>query len=79
MMDELLVSPSKQSVESSVIVSKSGSKEVNTKIASFFYENSISFNVAESRFACMIGNSMKYAKQNPIQSYKGSSHFSVFV
>ena len=44
-MDELLVSPSKQSVESSVIVSKSGSKEVNTKIASFrvFYENGISF------------------------------------
>ena len=42
-MDELLVSPSKQSVESSVTVSKSGSKEVNTKIASFFYENSIQF------------------------------------
>ena len=35
-MDKLLVSPSKQSVESSVIVSKSGSKEVNTKIVSFF-------------------------------------------
>ena len=35
MKDELLVSTSKKSVESSVIVSKSGSKEVNTKIASF--------------------------------------------
>ena len=46
-MDEL-VSPAKQSVESSVIVSKSGSKEVNTKIESFFYENGISFNVDDS-------------------------------
>ena len=45
--DELRVSPSKQSVESSVIVSKSGSKEVDTKTASFFYENGISFNVAD--------------------------------
>ena len=40
-MDELLVSPSKQSVESCVIVSKSGSKEVNMKIASFFYANGL--------------------------------------
>ena len=45
MMDKLLVSPSKQLVESSV---KSGSEEVDTKIASFFYENGISFNVADS-------------------------------
>ena len=73
---EILVSHSKQSVESSVIVSNSGSKEVNTKIASFFYENGISFNVADSSsFACMIEESMKYA----IQSYTVSSHFSVFV
>ena len=47
-MDELLVFPPKKSVEYSVIVLKSGSKEVNTKIASFFYENCISFNVADS-------------------------------
>ena len=37
-MDGLLASPSKQFVESSVMVSKSGSNEVDTKIASFFYE-----------------------------------------
>ena len=79
-MDELLVSPSKQSVESSVIVSKSGSKEVDTKTASFFYENGISFNVADSSsFACMIEESIKYAERNPLQSYTVSSHFSVFV
>ena len=47
-MDKLLVFPPKQSVEYSVIVLKSGSKKVNTKIASFFYENCISFNVADS-------------------------------
>ena len=75
-MDELLVTPSKQSVESSILESKSGSNEVSTKIASFFYENGISFNVADSSsFACMIEESMKYA----IQSYTVSSHFSVFV
>ena len=39
-MDKLLVSPSKESVESSVIVLKSGSNKVHTKIVSFFYENS---------------------------------------
>ena len=47
-MDELLKSPTKQSVKSSVIVSKSGSKEMDKTIASFFYENGISFNVADS-------------------------------
>ena len=63
-MDELLVSPSKQLVEYSVIVPwlKSGSKEVDTKMASFFYENCISFNFADSSsFACMIEERMKYA------------------
>ena len=73
-MDELLVSPSKQSVESSEIVSKSGSNEVGTKIASFFYDNCISFNVADSlSFACMIEQSMKHAKQNPLQSYTNAA------
>ena len=38
---------SKQAVESSVIVLNSGSKEMDTTIASFLYENSISFNVAD--------------------------------
>ena len=66
-MDELLVPPSKQSVESSVIVLKSGSKEVDTKIMPFFYENGISFSKADSSsFACMIEESMKYAKQNSV-------------
>ena len=45
---------------------------MDTKIESFFYENGISFNVADK--ACMIEESMKYAKQNPLQSYKVSSH-----
>ena len=37
--DNLPNSPSKQSVESSLIVSKSGSREMGTTKASFFYEN----------------------------------------
>ena len=81
-MDKLLVPPSKQPVESSVILLKSGSKELNTKTASFFYKNCISFNVADldsSSFACIIEESMKYAKQNLLQSYKVSSHFSNLV
>ena len=54
-VDKLLKSPTKQSVESSVIVLKAGSKEMYTTIASFCYEKSISFNVADSSsFACMI-------------------------
>ena len=40
-------------------------------IASFFYENGISFNVADSSsFACMLEENMRFAKQNPFQSYK---------
>ena len=40
-------------------------------IASFFYEKSISFNVADSSsFAHMIEENMRFAKQNPFQSYK---------
>ena len=68
-MDELFKSRTKQSVESSVIVSKSGSKEMDKTIASFFYENGISFNVADSSsFARMLEESMRFAKQNPFQS-----------
>ena len=47
-MDKLLKSPTKQSAESPVIVSKSGSKEMDKAKASFFYESSIPFNVADS-------------------------------
>ena len=44
------------------------------QIESFFYENSISFNVANtSSFACMIEESMKYAKQYLLQRYKAPS------
>ena len=48
-MDTLLTPPTKKSVEGSFMGSqKSGSKEVDAVIASFFYENGISFNVANS-------------------------------
>jgi len=48
-MDELVTPPTKKTVESSLIGSqKLGSKEVDAVIASFFYENGISFNVANS-------------------------------
>jgi len=74
-MDDLITSPTKQSVESSLIGSqKSGTNEVDAMIASFFYENGISFNVANSSsFGRMIAESMKFAKQNPFQSYKPPS------
>ena len=40
---------------------------MDTKIASFFYENGISLNVADSSsFACMVEESMKYAKQKSV-------------
>ena len=44
-------------------------------MASFFYEkNDISFNVADSSsFARMIEENMRFAKQNPFQSYKAPS------
>ena len=43
-------------------------------IAPLFYENGISFNVADSSsFARMIGESMRFAKQNPFHSYKAPS------
>jgi len=71
-MDTLLTPPTKKSVEGSFMGSqKSGSKEVDAVIASFFYENGISFNVANSSsFGRMIDESMKFAKQNPLQSLK---------
>ena len=63
----------KQSVASPVIVtvSKSGSKEMDKTIASFFYENGISFNFADSSsFAHMTKESMRFTKQNPFHSNK---------
>ena len=43
-------------------------------IASFLYENGISFNIADSSsFARMIQESMRFAKQNPFQRYNAPS------
>jgi hypothetical protein len=74
-MDELLTSATKQSRNDSSIGSqKSGSKDVDAMIASFFYENGIAFNVADSSsFQNMIDECMKFSKQNPFQSYKTPS------
>ena len=44
---------------------------MDARIVSFFYENGIAFNVADSTsFISMIDESIKFAKQNPLQSYK---------
>ena len=44
---------------------------MDARIASFFYENGIAVNVADSTsFITMIDKSIKFAKQNPLQSYK---------
>ena len=44
---------------------------MDSKTASFFYENCISFNVADSSsFARTIEESMRFIKQNPFQSHK---------
>ena len=44
---------------------------MDAKIVSYFCENGIAFNTAASlSFALMIEESMKFARQNPLQSYK---------
>ena len=68
-MHKLLTPCAKTLAESSS--QKSGSKELDAKIASYFYENGIAFNTASSSsFAIMIEESMKFARQNPLQKYK---------
>ena len=69
-IDELL-QPATKSLESSLTSSnKSGSKELDSKIASFFYENTIPFNVADSpSCAAMIEEAMTFRLQNPLQPY----------
>ena len=63
-----------KSDESSVIALKSGSKDINTTIASFFYCNSISSNVAHSStHDRRDSESMIFAKHYPSQSYKAHS------
>jgi hypothetical protein len=71
-MDEILTPCPVKSAESSMKdFQKSGPKELDAKIASFFYENGIAFNTAGSTsFALMIEESMKFARQYPLQSYK---------
>jgi hypothetical protein len=71
-MDEILTPCPVKSAESSMKDSqKSGPKELDAKIASYFYENGIAFNTAGSAsFALMIEESMKFARQYPLQSYK---------
>ena len=68
-----LKSPTKQSVDISVmvIVIKSGSKKGYNKlltIAFFFYQH-----YRFQFYMCMIEESMRFAKQNPFQSYKAPS------
>ena len=72
-MDELVTPPTKKTVESSLIGSqKLGSKEVDAVIASFFYENCISFNVANSSsFGRMIDESMKFGNGGNACSVSG--------
>ena len=53
-------------------------KRTDKTIASLFYENCITFNVADSssfagRRTGMIEESLRFAKQNPFQSYKAPS------
>jgi hypothetical protein len=56
-MDDLVTSTTKQSTNQPT---KSGSKEMDARIASFFYENGIAFNVADStNFVRMMNESMK--------------------
>jgi len=70
-INDLVTSPTKQSTDPPT---KSGSNEMDARIASFFYENGIAFNVADSTsFVCMMDESMKFAKQNPLVNYKTPS------
>ena len=74
-IDELL-QPATKSLESFLTSSnKSGSKELDSKIASFFYENTIPFNVADSpSCAAIIEEAMTFRLQNPLQHYKVLLH-----
>ena len=54
--------------------SRSHPKKGDAVIASFFNENGISFNVANSSsFGRMIAENVEFAKQKPLQIYKTSS------
>ena len=70
-MDEPLTPSTKKIAKTSLTgTQKTGSKELDAKIASYFYENGIA---ASSSFALMIEESMKlkiqfqkFARQNPL-------------
>ena len=50
---------------------KTGSKELDSKKTSYFYENGIAFNAAaSSSFGLMTEESMNFARQNPLQTTK---------
>ncbi len=57
-----ILQPATKSIASALTAAnKSGSKELASKIAPFFYENAISFNVADSlSCAAMIEEAMKF-------------------
>ena len=61
-----------QSVESPVIVSKPGSKEIDTTIASFFMRTAFpsTLLIHPVCFARIIEESMRFAKHNPSQNHK---------
>ena len=65
-------SQQKKSFTSSLtLFRKSRSNELDSRTASFFYENAIPFNVADSpSFAAMIEEAMTFRQQNPLQSYE---------
>ena len=70
-MDERVPAPTKTNVEHVMACQESGTKDMGAKIASLVYENGIPFNVAaSSRFALMIDESIKTAKQSPLQNKK---------
>ena len=64
-MHELLTPCAKSSAESSS--QKPGSRELDAKMASYFYANGIAFNAAaSSSFALRIEESMKFVRQNQL-------------
>jgi hypothetical protein len=46
------------------------SKEPDSTIASFVFENALSFNVVDSSFAVMVDQCIQFGQQNPERKYK---------
>ncbi len=65
-MDERAAAPTKYNRKLLIAFQKSGTKDLDAEIESFFDENAIPFNVAaSSRCAFVIDESIKFAKQSP--------------